>query len=405
MDANYQKITGSEKRYERLLQYLTDYIYTVHVYKGEVVNTVHGPGVVSVTGYTSSDFAQSPELWYKMIHDDDRDMIIERANRALTGEPVETVEHRMIHRDGSVRWVSNSIVLSKDAKGFLHYYDGLIKDITSLKKAEEEARIKQQQLVQADKMVSLGILVSGVAHEISNPNNFIMLNIDLFSKVWKDIQPILNDYYKKQGDFVIAGMPFSKSFDKICAAMDGIASGSWRINEIISNLTSYARMDSGNVKDRVDISDALNGAHLITQNLLKKSTSYFKIKKPRKLPFIRGNQQQLEQVLINLITNACQSLEDISKKIIIEVIHDENEKRVCIVVSDEGRGISEENLKRVFEPFFTTKRDYGGSGLGLSITYNIVKSHGGDLLLESEIGRGTKAIVTFPVFDNDGASA
>jgi PAS domain S-box-containing protein len=404
MEAFNYNIIDSEKRYERLLQNLTDYIYTVNVYKGEVVDTFHGPGVVAVTGYTSKDFAKDPDLWYRMIPDDDRDMIIDRAKRAVDGDPVETVEHRIIHRDGSLRWVTNTIVLSKDKDGFLHYYDGLIKDITSLKKAELEATIKQQQLIQADKMVSLGILVSGVAHEISNPNNFIMLNIDLFSKVWHDIIPILKDYYKKHGDFVIAGMPYSRSIGKINSAMEGISAGSIRIREFVSNLTNYARLDSGQINDPVDITEALKDACLITQNLIRKSTNDFLIKKPRKLPLIKGNQQQLEQVLINLITNACQSLEDASKRILIEVIHNKVEKKVSIIVNDEGRGISETNLKRVFEPFFTTKRDYGGSGLGLSITYNIVKSHGGDLKLESFVGQGTKAIVTFPVFNEYGES-
>lgn len=405
MEENSTYFIDSEKRYERLLQYLTDYIYTVNVYKGEVVNTVHGPGVVAVTGYTSRDYAEDPELWYRMIHDEDRDMIIDRAQRAVSGEPVETIEHRIIHRNGSIRWVSNSIVLFKDDQGYLHYYDGLIKDITTLKNAEEVARIKEQQLIQADKMVSLGILVSGIAHEISNPNNFIMLNIELFSRVWSDIKPILNEYYTEHGDFVIGGMPYSKSIEKINTAMEGIASGSARIKEIVGNLTNYARQDSGSLKDRVDITKALKSAQIIVANLIKKSTNHFKINTKSRLPYINGNQQQLEQVLINLITNACQSLQDSSKKIVINVRHDKKSKNVHIIVEDEGRGISAENLKHVFEPFFTTKRDYGGSGLGLSITYNIVKSHGGDLKLESIEGKGTKATVTFPIFDGkDGVN-
>ena len=86
MEYSSQDISGNEKRYERLLQNLTDYIYTVHIYKGEVINTVHGPGVVSVTGYTSRHFAEDPELWYRMIPDEERDMIIDRARRAVSGE-------------------------------------------------------------------------------------------------------------------------------------------------------------------------------------------------------------------------------------------------------------------------------------------------------------------------------
>jgi PAS domain S-box-containing protein len=399
MESSLHPAIDGEKRYKRLINFLTDYIYTVNVYKGEVVNTVHGPGVVSVTGYTSNDYLHDPGLWFRMIHDEDRDFVIEKAKQALKGEYTEPFHHRIIHRDGSVRWVSNSIVLSKDENGYLHYYDGLIKDITHLKKAEEETRVKEQQLIQADKMVSLGILVSGVAHEISNPNNFILLNIKLFSKAWEDVQPILNKYYEENGDFVIAGMPFSKSGGKINNAMEGIHDGSKRIKEIVSNLTNYARQDSGNLNGEVDIVKGLKNAVLIVNNLIKKSTNNFKTDTPANTPLIKGNQQQIEQVLINLISNACHSLQNKAQKILIGVNVDKEQREIKIIVKDEGRGISDENLKRVFEPFFTTKRDYGGSGLGLSITYNIIKNHGGDLVLESKIDEGTRAIITLPFFE------
>jgi len=166
-------IDSEDQRYYRLLHYLTDYIYTVKIEKGKAIDTYHGPGCVAVTGYTSEDYVKNPELWYKMVHPDDRAAVLDQAVKSLTGKNVEPLEHRIIHRDGSVRWVKNSIVLSKDSNGNVLYYDGLINDITELKKAEFLAASKQNQLIQADKMVALGTMVSGIAHEINNPNNFI----------------------------------------------------------------------------------------------------------------------------------------------------------------------------------------------------------------------------------------
>jgi len=387
-------------RYQNLINYLTDYIYTVKIKNGAAVETLHGPGCVSVTGYTSDNYKRDPELWYRMVHDKDREKVLEQAKLALLGEEVKPIEHRIIHRDGTIRWVKNQIVITKDHNGQPIAYDGLINDITELKRAEFSSFIKNRQLKQADKMASLGILVSGIAHEINNPNNFILLNVHLFSKIWKDITPILDEYYKGNGDFVIAGMLYSKAKEKIDQSLEGILIGSERIKTITKSLTEYARADSGNLNELVDTNKVVEMAILITNNLIKKSTNNFQVEYGKDIPFTKGNVQQLEQVVINLITNACQSLKDNNLGIKVITYYNSKRRRVRIKVVDEGVGIKEEDLKYIMDPFFTTKRDMGGTGLGLSVSYNIVKSHRGKLLLNSEPGKGTIAIVSLPVIES-----
>lgn len=386
-----------EKRYERLINFLTDYIYTVKIDDGKVVDTFHGPGCVNVTGYNSEDYKSDPELWYRMVHKNDSDKVLDQARRALAGEDVDTVEHRIIHRDGSIRWVRNSIVITRDHFGKPIYYDGLINDITNLKAAEKEAEIRQQQLLQADKMASLGVLISGIAHEINNPNNFILLNIQLFQKIWKDVLPILEDYFKENGDFVLAGMLYSRASSKINQSLEGILNGSDRIRKIVHTLTDYAKIDSGQIESDVDINKIVDMAITITSNLIKQSTNKFKVELASSLPTIKGNPQQLEQVVINLLTNACHSLKKKDSSINLRTELSEDKKSIKIVVKDKGRGIKEKDLKHIMDPFFTTKRDSGGTGLGLSISYNIVKNHGGELSLLSDFGKGTTALVTLPV--------
>ena len=387
-------------RYQNLINYLTDYIYTVKIKNGAAVETLHGPGCVSVTGYTSDNYKRDPELWYRMVHDKDREKVLEQAKLALLGEEVKPIEHRIIHRDGTIRWVKNQIVITKDHNGQPIAYDGLINDITELKRAEFSSFIKNRQLKQADKMASLGILVSGIAHEINNPNNFILLNVHLFSKIWKDITPILDEYYKGNGDFVIAGMLYSKAKEKIDQSLEGILIGSERIKTITKSLTEYARADSGNLNELVDTNKVVEMAILITNNLIKKSTNNFQVEYGKDIPFTKGNVQQLEQVVINLITNACQSLKDNNLGIKVITYYNSKRRKVRIKVVDEGVGIKEEDLKYIMDPFFTTKRDMGGTGLGLSVSYNIVKSHRGKLLLNSEPGKGTIAIVSLPVIES-----
>ncbi len=384
-------------RYENLINYLTDYIFTVIIKDGITVETNHGPGCVHVTGYTPEDYKKEPDLWLRMVPEKDRPKVIEQANLALEGKEVMPIEHRIIHRNGQIRWVSSKIVVTKDAIGNVVAYDGLINDITSLKKVKAAAALRNKQLRQADKMASLGILVSGIAHEINNPNNFILLNTQLFQKIWKDITPILDQYYKDNGDFVIAGMLFSKAKEKISQSLDGILKGSDRIKMITRSLTEYSRADSGKLNEKVDVNKVVEMAVLITGNLIKKSTNNFSVDYGKDLPLVDGNSQQLEQVIINLINNACQSLKDNSGKIRVMTYFNTERKKVRIKVEDEGVGIKESDLKYITDPFFTTKRNMGGTGLGLSVSYNIIKSHGGTILFNSEAGKGTSVRVSFPV--------
>jgi PAS domain S-box-containing protein len=391
----------TEQRYEKLINYLTDYIYTVTIRDGVVVDTIHGLGCVSVTGYTSDDYKKDPDLWYRMVHHKDRAKVLNQARMALAGKEVGPLEHRIIHKDGTVRWIRNKIAVTKDEKGNPIAYDGLINDITDLKKAEAAETLRTRQLIQADKLASLGILVSGIAHEINNPNNFILLNIQLFSKIWKDITPILDEYYTENGDFSIAGMLYSTSKEKIGQLLDGVLKGSERIQNITKNLTEYARADSNTLNEPVEINKVVEVAILIAGNLIKKSTNNFKIEYGKNLPLIRGNAQQLEQVVINLINNACQSLKDPSAEIKISTYYNPQRNRVRVKVEDQGIGIKPEDLKYIMDPFFTTKRDMGGTGLGLSVSFNIVKSHGGTLILSSKPGQGTTARVSFPAVLKD----
>lgn len=390
-------IDSNEQRYYRLLQYLTDYIYTVKVENGKATDTYHGPGCVAITGYTSEDYAKDTNLWYRMVHDEDKPAVLELATQALKGIEVKSLEHRIIHRDGSIRWVKNSIVPSKDSKGNLLYYDGLISDITELKQAEAQTFIKQEQLIQADKMVALGTMVSGIAHEINNPNNFILLNAQFVQNVWNDIRPILKDYFETHEDFAVSGIPFSSAKDKIDQSMQSIIDGALRIQKITRSLTDFARKDTGELNQDVDLNHVVENAILITGNNIKKSTDKFFVNYNRFIPKIKGNRQQLEQVLINLINNACQSLENKQQSISVNVKIDKEKNIIIIEVIDTGAGIDKENLKYIFDPFFTTKRNTGGTGLGLYISYNIIKSHGGDLSLKSKKGVGTTCEIILPL--------
>ena len=322
--------------------------------------------------------------------------------KLMTGdiESVEYYDNPVLTKSGVEKIISwHNTVLSDESGNFMGTLSSG-EDITERVQVEEQAKSQQQQLMQADKMATLGILVSGVAHEINNPNNYILLNAKIFSRVWNDVMPILKEYYEKNGDFVLSGMPYTKAHEKIGQLVEGISEGSMRIQKIVESLKDFARQDRDDLNQLVDINSVIESAIVIVDNLINKSTDHFSVQYGKGLPSVRGNVQQLEQVAINLITNSCQALQSVRGSLSLSTSYDKGSERVVIKVCDEGEGISPENMKRIFDPFFTTKLESKGTGLGLSVSYNIIKNHGGDLSFSSKIGKGTTALLTLPANHN-----
>jgi PAS domain S-box-containing protein len=132
-----EALRESEQRYKRLLGSVTDYVYTVKIENGRPISTVHGENCVAVTGYTSQEYEADPFLWYRMVYQDDRPTVLEQPSRLLAEESIPALEHRIIHKDGSIRWVRHTAVLRKNEEGQVIAYDGLITDITERKQVEE----------------------------------------------------------------------------------------------------------------------------------------------------------------------------------------------------------------------------------------------------------------------------
>ena len=244
-------------------------------------------------------------------------------------------------------------------------------------------------------MIALGTLVSGVAHEINNPNNFVILNVPLIEKVWFNILPILEEHQYENGDFSVGDrLKFSKIKESMPLLLGGINEGSHRIKNIVEDLKSFARKDVSGYDQKVDVNKVVKTSINLTANLVSKSTDNFSVEYSKSFVFAIGNKQKLEQVLINLIENSCQALtsRDQQVKIRIKSIG----KNVIIEVHDQGQGIKPEIIRKIIDPFFTTKRNKGGTGLGLSIASKIILQHNGKLEFKSEINKGTIATISLP---------
>jgi PAS domain S-box-containing protein len=284
----------------------------------------------------------------------------------------------------------------RKADGELAGYVNVARDISERKKAEEERKLIQAKLIQANKMTSLGLLVSGMAHEVNNPNNNVKLAAHLLSRAWQDIDPILEEYYRKTGDFVIGGHPFSQVKDSLPGYIAGIAESSRRIEGIIRNLRDFVRKGKANVSSLTDVNMVVTVSAAILNFQIKRHTARFSLELSEELPPVRGNSQLLEQVVINLIMNAIQSLADKGRSVTVSTYADPSRDEVVIRVADEGCGMTDDVRQRIFDPFFSTKLDRGGTGLGLAISNVIVQDHNGSLVFDSLPDVGTTAEVRLP---------
>ncbi len=275
-------------------------------------------------------------------------------------------------------------------------------DISEVKRAQQMEKRHQEQLMQADKMISLGNLVAGVAHEINNPTNAIMVNTPVLEDIWKKLKPIADRYYEKNENFEIGRIPYADIPASIADLFSGIIDSAKRIQTIVDDLKNFARPDHVEMSRDINVNDVVKQSITLLNNMIVKSTVNFSVEYGQDIPLINGNAQRLEQVLVNLIQNACQALENNQQAIRVFTGYNPSINRVIIGVKDEGPGIPSENLKFIMDPFFTTRRNSGGTGLGLSVSSRIIQGHHGDINVESMVGKGSTFTVLLPPGETEG---
>jgi signal transduction histidine kinase len=265
----------------------------------------------------------------------------------------------------------------------------------------EEEHIKRQ-LIQSYKLASLGKLVAGVAHEINNPNTFIRGNIKILSEAFENILPILDDQYEKNKDLKIARLNYQVFRESIPVLLDDMMGGANRIKKIVDGLRNFAKKDEGLLTDDVDINHLIQNNLRITSKEVRKRAR-LELNLDSTVPPFKGNIQKLEQVLMNMLTNAAQAMERDDGLIVIETGMNKTKNEAIIKIIDNGKGMDEKTKKHIFDPFFTTKRDKGGTGLGLSISYGIIREHKGRIDVESQVGIGTTLTIRIPLLLPDSA--
>lgn len=277
----------------------------------------------------------------------------------------------------------------KDNHGRVANVIHLASDITEKKRLREEAD-------RAGKLASLGELSAGVAHEINNPNGLVLLNLPLLEDVFKDSLPILEAHYQSHGDFPLAGLSYLRMRAEVPRLFTELADGAQRIRQIVDDLKNFVQKVPSDQREPFDLNLSIEKVIRLASNNLQKSTEKFTCFYAEKLPLAVGNAQQIEQVLLNLLLNACHALPDRQRKIELSSGVDLERENLVVKLKDQGLGINPADLPNITNPFFTTRREQGGTGLGLSIAARIVKEHNGSLQFESVLGGGTTVTLTLP---------
>lgn len=305
--------------------------------------------------------------------------------------------------------VSDFILKPLDMDQFIRSVNRVLEKKT----LSENLIARTQQLLQAEKMATVGVLSTGIAHEINNPTTFIRTNLQLMSEYIKRLEPRMANLGDPKNVESVRNILFKEFPDMIRDAINGTE----RIQKIVSGIKHYAHMGDDSFDENVDIREVITQSINLVRTKLRKditiTENYLNIRE------IKGHFSKLEQVFVNMLINAADAINDkllkrraagdreyvglidVSATVIdgdeLELGGARTPDYLILTFYDNGGGIPQDKINRVFDPFFTTKPVGVGTGLGLYISYEIIKQHGGEITVQSDPSEGTAFIIRFPV--------
>lgn len=358
------------------------------------------------------------QQWFPDITADGESLCYQSFTRLPREAPCHQCPTRKTLADGEVHEVVKQIRLAgekhdiKIISSAIMDNDGKVIAAIEMVNDITENLVMERELQQSQKLASIGQLAAGVAHEINNPTGFVSSNLGSLSGYQDDISRLIDLYrglkelIKPEDqspvaahvtDQIIKIEAFEKEIDldylreDIVDLIDESKEGTERIKKIVEDLKHFAHPGQDKIQD-TDLNKELTSTLNVVNNELKYKARV--VKEFNTLPIIMANPQQLNQVFINILVNAAQSIEKMGE---IRILTKAVDGYVQIRISDTGCGISEENITKIFDPFFTTKGVGKGTGLGMNIAYNIIQKHKGDIQVKSRVGEGTTFIISLPV--------
>ena len=348
-------------------------------------------GIEGLCGYPPSDFVNnSVRTFESIIHRDDTALTEKEVMDCVHAGVPWDIEYRIVHKDGSVRWVLETGRGIKDDGGIVQYLDGFVHDISDRKRAEEEREKLESQLVQSQKMESIGRLAGGVAHDFNNMLSVILGYTELIFNDLPQVSPLR-------------------------AELEEIRKAAERSANLTRQLLAFARKQAV-VPQTLELNETVSSMLKMLGRLIGEDIELH-WEPGEDLEFIRIDPGQVDQLLANVVVNARHAIGNNVGKVVIRTSNASFDEAYCashaefsvgnyvmLSVADDGGGMDAETVENIFEPFYTTKDVSEGTGLGLSTVYGIVKQNNGFVNVDSELGTGTTFRFYLPVYEDASAS-
>ena len=420
MDSNRQlqeahkHLERSEKRLNDILNSLDSVVWSME--PGTLKILYLNKAVHEISGHPVEDFFNDQHLWLNIIDSVDRKRV-ENSLADLMKTGVQKITYRIHRPDGDLRWLLHHMRIVRADAGAPLRIDGISVDITQHKNAEDLLKQRneelqtaldkiqevQRQLVQSEKLSSIGQLAAGVAHEINNPIGYINSNLTSLKNYVEELLALVAIYEKIEPVCADAGQlrqieEFKNKIDleflktDVLDLLDESHEGASRVKKIVQDLKDFSYAGGDDDWQWANLHTCLESTLNIVNNEIKYKASV--TKEFGDMPQVWCLPHQLNQVFMNLLVNATHAIEN---KGTITVRTGSENDHIWVEVGDTGKGIAPEHVNKIFDPFFTTKPVGKGTGLGLSVSYNIIKKHNGEIRLDSRVGEGSTFRIVLPI--------
>ena len=374
-----EALEQSERKYRMLTENLKDVVYRADPLT--LYATFVNSAIENLYGYTTDEWLNDPTLWEKTLHPEDKETVMRHLRDAVALGKDSEVECRILRKDGTERWVIDRFSWERDASGQITALNGVITDITERKRVQEEKKQLETQLIQAQKLESLGTLASGIAHDFNNILGIILGHASLVERI-------------------------RSSPEQLAKSVEAISTAAQRGASLVKQMLTFARKTES-VLEPIELNTLVKGFVSMLRETFPKTIELRKALFAG-LPPVVADSTQLHQVLLNLCVNARDAMpRGGTLTLTTELFSAEAVNRrfpavtpqeyIALGVTDTGIGMDERTRERIFEPFFTTKGPGQGTGLGLAVVHGIVASHGGFIDVKSAPGKGTTFCVYLPV--------
>lgn len=387
-----EEVLQSDQRFRTLLRNVEEYIYSlIYGRNGEVVSTYHSPKCKEITGYTPDQYENNPNLWFEMIHEQDRDRVTTFFKRLRETGGTGSIDHRLIRADKTVCWVSNTCTVSTSSEGTLERLDGFITDISERRKAEEQRLRAEQDIQEREKLESLAVLAGGIAHDFNNLLTVVIGNVDLVAS-----EIARNDPARQHLNEVKQAAVKAARLAGEMLAFTGYGKPSSQTCDLSRSIASLEQVFRALAPAQVDVCFELSAVPLT----------------------VGADAAQIRKLCKNLLRNALEAVGTSGKITVRTGIMDADARYLnrtrgsrhatpgryaWLDVQDTGCGVPEEIRSRIFDPFFST--NFTGRGLGLSVVHGIVMAHHGAILVDSSPQTGTTFRILFPTEPNHVSQA